>query len=113
MYCRKGRLLLALRSVLRAQRLSSDDAKGGCDAHVVAVRFLRDAAAALARSGDGAALPAPVATVLREGVAEVLGGAASAAAFNDAFLAAAAKAAGGQAPAAAQAAHAAAQALLA
>jgi peptide alpha-N-acetyltransferase len=109
-HCRKGRLLLALRAVLRARAL----APGAPAAHAPAVRFARDAAAALAApAGDAAPLAAPVATLLREGVAEVLGGAAGAAAFNDAFLKAAAAAAGGKAPAEAAAAHAAAAALLA
>jgi peptide alpha-N-acetyltransferase len=108
-YCRKGRLLLALRSVLRARALAAAPGAppaAAHAAHAVTVRFLRDAAAAAA-SGDAAVLPPPVAAVLREGAAEVLAGAASAAAFNDAFLAAAG---GGEA---AKAAHAAAAALLA
>ena len=110
-YCRKGRLLLALRSARKLRAATSaaageDAAAEAAAAHVVTVRLLRDAAAALQRSGEGA-VPPPVATVLREGAAELLAGAKDAAALNAAWL----QAQGGNAKA--KEAHAAAAALLA
>ena len=110
-YCRKGRLLLALRSARRlATSAAATSAREEEDAaaHAVTVRLLRDAAAALGRTGDEV-LKAPVATLLREGAAELLGGAADAAALNDAWLA---TRGGAAAPQQAREAHAAAAALL-
>jgi peptide alpha-N-acetyltransferase len=100
-YCRKGRLLLALRAALQLQRLTaakSEHASAGqltgegallvrrqrVAQHVALVRVLRDCTAALRAGGP----PPVVATLLQDGVRQLLDGAADAVAYNAAYLAA-------------------------